>query len=231
MTPQELVKAASEARPDLMNKTAIALAAASKIDPSFANEAIEEFNRITNTTVEKVAAVGGMGPVLKAVGTAGAVALAGSVATDLYDAAKRALTKGTSFKRMMDFNPALSAYKKEEVRRAFETMHRFAPEFTADPNLGGQVINRMVELPQDNANLIMQLINANKNVADTRRNQFAIGKVDVRDPEAELESKKAYTKWEHDTYPNKGKTSSARFSKVGSDLQKRLDDLRAANLK
>lgn len=224
MNSEELVRAANEARPDLMVKTAIALAAIEKLDPAYLQEVIGEFNSITGSTVEKVASMGGMAPIVRAVGTAGAVALAGSLATDLYDAAKRKLTQGTSLKRILESNPELSTYKKEDVRKAFDTMHRYAPEFTADPNLGGQVIHRMVELPHENANLIMQLLAARKNIRDTKKNQFSLGNVNTKD---EVGDKKIMATYEAAL---KAKADAAMLNAAG-DIEKRLTNLRVSAFK
>jgi hypothetical protein len=61
------------------------------------------------------------------------------------------------------------------IETAFNTVHRYAPEFTSDPNLGGQVIQNMLELPQNQVNMVKELINARKNIRDTRKNQFSMG--------------------------------------------------------
>jgi hypothetical protein len=172
-----MVKAAADARPDLMNKAAVAMMLLEKESPEFAADLAAEFNLIATSTVEKVAASGPSGMSGYAKGVAGLLgsALAGAVATDLYDAAKRGLTKGKNFNRIMDMNPDLKRYDKGDLKKSYDTLHMYAPEFTADPNMGGQVLHRLVELPQDQHNMIKELINARKNLRDVKRGQFSSG--------------------------------------------------------
>lgn len=194
MTPEEMLKTANDARPDLMFKTAVALAATEKVSPEFAQEVISDFRKITDTTTEKVAAVGGWKGFAAGVGGSVLSAIGGALASDLYDAARRGLTKSTSFKRILEANPSLKSLPKKEVQTAFNTFHRFAPELTADPNLGGQILRTMVTLGEngDQRILVNELIKSRKDIRDVRKNQFHTGSVPFMIEEKE-ESNKGMT--------------------------------------
>ena len=187
MTSEELLAAAYQANPEFIEKTANALFVLEKWEPEFAAELAADINTITTITMEKSAmdwkAVGntamGMGG-KAALGLGGAIGigLAGAVAGDLYDAAKRGLTKGSNLKRILDSNPELRRGDKKTLMNSFNTLHRYAPEFTADPMLGGQLLNRMVELPQDQVNLVKDLLTSRKTLVEAKKNQFSMGKPD-----------------------------------------------------
>lgn len=189
MTAEDILAAAYEANPEYVEKTANALFVLEQWEPEFARELAEDITTITNVTLEKSAAVDwkaageaaskiGKGVAMTAAGGV-AMGLASSVAGDLYDAAKRGLSKGSNLKRIMTANPELQRQNKKSVINAFNTLHRYAPEFTADPMLGGQLLNRMVEMPHDQYNLVKDMLTARKTLSDTKKNQFALGKVDA----------------------------------------------------
>ena len=134
----------------------------------------------------------------KGLAAMGASTLAGSIASDLYDVAKRGLTASSNFKRIVDSNEQLGAYEKKDVKKAFDTLHRFAPEFTADPSIGGQIIHRMMETPHDQHNIVKDFLAARNNLRNVRKSQFSMGAVHYETPEMErhelakaLESHKA----------------------------------------
>lgn len=78
--------------------------------------------------------------------TAGGIALA--LAGDLYESAKRGLTKGRDFKAMLKANPDLaSASKAARVKSSFGTLHRFNPEFAKDPNVAGSYVRNSIDMP------------------------------------------------------------------------------------
>ena len=171
----ELLNAVNEAHPELLEKVAQAIFVLEHIDQDFAAELTAQIDDITEYTTEKMAADASVG----VSGWGGAVAgnvlggLLGSVATDLYDAAKRGLTKGMNYKRIMEFNPELrQQFDEAQLKRAYGTFHRFAPEFTADPNLGGQILRSMAELPDNQHVVIKDLLGSRKNLRDVKGGQF-----------------------------------------------------------
>ena len=94
MTSEELLAAANEASPELLEKTAKALMVLEQWSPEFASELADDISTITGSTLEKTAAFDWSGVRTNAKGlamtAAGGVALglAGAMAGDLYDAAK-----------------------------------------------------------------------------------------------------------------------------------------------
>jgi hypothetical protein len=187
MNPSEILTAAAEAKPELIEKVAMALFALEHIDPDFASELAGDIKSITEHTVEKTAAdmSGGLKAFTAAAGGALAVGLAGAVATDLYDAAKRGLTKGLNYKRILDANPDLKKnYDGKDLKNAYGTFHRYAPEFTADPNLGGQILRAMAEIPANQKALVDDLLKARSNLRTSKEKQFKLGPTTVFVPSA-----------------------------------------------
>lgn len=177
MNSSELLAAAYKANPEYIEKTANALVVLEQWEPEFAAELMSDINTITSITLEKTAGFGELAG-KAALGIAGGVGLgvAGAVAGDLYDASKRALTKGTNLRRIMINNPELQRADKKALISSFNTLHRYAPDFTADPMLGGQLLTKMVELPHDQYNLVKEMLGARKTLGDSKRNQFSLGK-------------------------------------------------------
>lgn len=179
MNSSDLLKMVGENQPELMAKTAQMVALLGRVEADFVGDVLTDFNTILDVTLEKTADYiptawkTGWGPYGKAaVGTV-AAGLAASVATDLYDAAKRGLTKGRNFKRIMDANPGL---KKEvdpkALRMAYNTLHRFAPDFTGDPLVGGALLKQVAELPQMSHKTVIELIGAGKNLRESKGKTF-----------------------------------------------------------
>lgn len=134
----------------------------------FRHEIAEEMNDIINAaggSVEKLAidfgsAARGMGnaaksmmshpaPLFIASTIGGGVAL--SLAGDLYDAARRGLTKSRHWSAMLDANPDLADRAKEDpnVQVMFNTLHRFNPEFSGDPHVAASFVKAQLEYPDD----------------------------------------------------------------------------------
>lgn len=180
MLPDQILKEAAAVEPGLVAKIAVALSMIEGQCPEFLEETASEMNEVVHQSNAKLASVAPQTwGAAKLVGGAAASALATTIASDLYDAAKRGLTKGTNLNRIMEMNPQLKSYDKSDVKKAFNSLHKFAPEFTSDPNLGGQILHRLVELPNDQHNLIRELISSRKNIRDIRRSQFAMEPVDM----------------------------------------------------
>lgn len=174
----EILQAVGEAEPQILEKVAQALFVLEHIHPDFAADLTAELDSITEYTHEKMSAdtFSGIKPWLGAVGGMAAAGLVGAVATDLYDAAKRGLTKGMNYKRIIEMNPDIKKnYDQKDIKKTYDTLHRYAPDFTADPNLGGQILRAMAEIPQDQHQLVKDLINSRKNLRDTKKGQFAMG--------------------------------------------------------
>ena len=177
MNATEIIQAASEAKPELMEKVAQAIYVLERIDPAFAADLTSEVETIISYTSEKTAEKGAMGAGLKpwaaAVGGTLAAGLMGAVATDLYDAAKRKLTSGMNYKRILEANPDLKKqYSAKQLKSSFDTFHRYAPDFTSDPNLGGQILKSMAEIPENQHQIVKDLLNSRNNLSNVKDRQF-----------------------------------------------------------
>jgi hypothetical protein len=108
-----------------------------------------------------------------AVGAAAAGGIALALAGDLYESAKRGITKGRDYKSMMQQNPQLQKFPAKDVQKAFSVLHRFNPDFAGDPTVAGAWVGSRVELGQDeqygNITELKSLIDSRKNLADIRK--------------------------------------------------------------
>lgn len=184
---KEILEQANQAAPELMQKTAQALALIEKMSPEFLPDVLQEFEFISELTTEKVAALPDAVK-SKAIGVAAAVgagiaaSLGTAVATDLYDAAKRGLTRSRNFKRIMTFDPSLKDVApsgKKTLKNTFDMVHRYAPDFTADPVLGSSLLRSLINVPVGGEQAaIEKLIGSRNNLTSVKKNQFQL---DLRD--------------------------------------------------
>lgn len=184
MSSELMLMAISEHEPVMMAKIATAMKMAEQIDPSFAAEAAQEISQVLDYTTEKVAA--GWGDYARNVGAYAVSGLVGSVATDLYDIAKRKLTESGNYKNMLQLNhPGLAAHSPEQVRKAFDTVHKFAPEITSDPSTTSSVVNLLLQNPDNQFNVLKELINSRNNLRNARKSQFSMPGVGYQSHESQ----------------------------------------------
>lgn len=175
-THAELLQAAAEERPDLLEKVAKTLYVLENTDPEEASVLTEKIAAITGVAKEKIAGefvdkalVGGAGMLLAGLGAA--------VATDLYDAAKHGLTKTRNFRRIVETTPELQQYDQGRVKSVYNALHKFAPEFTADPVLGGAVVANLAASPVGAEHtLLLQMVRARKELQEAKHKQIDFGK-------------------------------------------------------
>ena len=174
MTAQELLNAAYEANPSYVEKTAKALYVLERTAPEFAEDLKKDIDTITDVTNTKLAeGYKVMKSIAIGAGSMLGAGLAAAIATDLYDAAKRGLSKSSNYKRIMAANPGLlKGSDHKSLKDSFDTLHRYAPEFTADPMLGGQILKTMVEIPENQLTLIKDLLNARNTMRSAKASQF-----------------------------------------------------------
>ena len=99
--------------------------------------------------------------------TAGGIALA--LAGDLYEAAKRGLTKGRDFRNMLEENPDLKAPSKAaKVKATFSTLHRLNPEFAGDPRVAGSYVRQSIEIPGSELQTAKDLVKARTDMQRAR---------------------------------------------------------------
>ena len=174
MNQKELLESAQTHCPELMQKTATLLAATEKLDEDISKEVLQDFHTITNFTSEKLASTGDYvkGMTTAMIGTA-AAGLATAVATDLYDAASRGFTKARNFKRIMEANPDLKNYDKTMVRRSFDALHTYGPEFTADPLMGGSYLKVLAGGGGNEHQILKDLVSNRKNYIEAKAKNFS----------------------------------------------------------
>lgn len=130
----------------------------------------DQFAKNSPMAAKALGAVGG-----GAAGVAGA-ALAGiaySLAGDMYESAKRGLTKSRDFKSMLQENPDLKSLPSKSVQRAFSVLHRFNPEFASDPVVAGSFVRRSATFGDDgmagDTKMLGELIQSRKNLGDMKK--------------------------------------------------------------
>lgn len=93
----------------------------------------------------------GRQPLTKYIGSTVAAGVALSLAGDLYEAARRGLTKSRHWSNMLNQNPDLAEQSKSDpmVKTVFNTLHRFNPEFSGDPHVAASFVKAQLEFPDD----------------------------------------------------------------------------------
>lgn len=106
-------------------------------------------------------------PAARYIGATVAGGIALSLAGDLYEAARRGLTKSRHWSSMLEANPDLAEQAKGDpnVKMMFETLHRFNPEFSGDPHVAANYVKAQLEYPAD-LSIIQGLVQSRKNVRD-----------------------------------------------------------------
>lgn len=171
----------------------------------YKDEIVEELNGLMKLALDWGAlgrgALGTAGAVGVAAGTAALGGIAMSLAGDMYDAAKRGITKTRNYKQMMNANPELRDLPAKSVQKAFSVLHRFNPEFSGDPTVAGAWVKRQATFGEDSfgdVNQMKQLIDSRKSLADTKRlpnlpqmPDFAGKKLDLEKKKLDIDKTKA----------------------------------------
>jgi len=150
----------------------------------FQEETVEELDSLIKKaldwkalkgTLRAGAGIAGKGA-LSIGGAAGAAAFGGiamALAGDMYEAARRGITKGRNYKAMMEANPQLQKMPAKEVQKAFSVLHRFNPEFSADPTVAGAWVKSRVDLGSPelygDTTMLKSLVDSRKNISDTKK--------------------------------------------------------------
>jgi hypothetical protein len=148
MTHEELLSVTHAACPELIEKTAQIISALEQEDEDAAASVVSDVRDILDYTLEKTAASradwAGLG---LAVGGSIIGSLALATAGDIYNAAKRGLSREVNFRRMMKANPDLKHENRQDLRDSFSLIHRYGPEFTADPTLAAHLVRTAISIP------------------------------------------------------------------------------------
>jgi hypothetical protein len=179
MTLEELLKEVEEFQPEMMAKTAQVIALSDKLAPEFTKDIFRDFEVIFETIKEKTAEVS-QSTILDTakrvgvlLGSSVAAGVMSSAATDLYDAARRGLTKSRNFKRIMEANPSLKReLNKKDLTMAFNAIHRFAPDMTSDPLVGGSLLRIVAELPGQSYKTMQDIISTQSNINNAKSKHF-----------------------------------------------------------
>lgn len=191
--------------PERLEKIATYLDAIEKTSPFILEDTLNEFSVIGGTLMEKTSSLTdkalGVGA---AVGSAALLGIVGSVSTDLYDAAKRGLTSSGNFKNIMKNNPQLHEFDSAQLSKSFSTLHKFAPDFTSDPNLGGSILHSMVSNPENQLVIMKDLINTRKSLSDIKSKNFQLPRINIpqiETPDTDSEAADVARKF-HNKAPN-----------------------------
>lgn len=195
---KDYLELANQAEPALMQKTAMAIRLTERLAPEFVEDILEDFETISTVTKEKIAAEpvsatarlfaspagkNAIG-VAATIGVGVAASLGTALASDLYDSARKGLTRARNFKRIMEFDPSLKevpASGNKTLKTTFNMLHRYAPDFTADPVLGSSLVRSLLNVPVGHEfNTIKDLIGSRSNLTNTRKNQFQIDPKELR---------------------------------------------------
>lgn len=92
--------------------------------------------------------------------------VAATLAGDMVDSIRRGLTKTHNYKKMLKANDDLDG-SDPSVKANFETLHRFNPEYSADPNVAGGYVRHAKQFPSD-IGMVHGLVSSRKAIRDSR---------------------------------------------------------------
>lgn len=191
MRTADILQLAHDADPEIMKEAALNLALLERVAPQFVPEVVEEFQKISQRVSEKTKEAGFLSGVGKnAIGVAAGTVAAGiglAIATDLYNSARKGLTKGRNYRRMMESNPELKELEQRDKKRfntMFGVLHRNAPDLAADPFFSGAFMARTVaadKAVEAGEEYIETLLKRQKLRMDTKADPFKSLKVPLPD--------------------------------------------------
>lgn len=148
-------------------------------------------------------------------------ALAGEAAVRHgFQAIHGALTKGKYYKQMIEANPDLGEENAKHVQRAFNTLHKFNPEFASDPLVAGGYVRSAVQMGQFPAQTARELVSARKDMASTRSGSFDPTRV-VQVPQESPDRQ---------PHPSQVEAWQAQSAKAMSDIESRKEAERQARM-
>lgn len=118
-------------------------------------------------------------PAMKSVGGAlglAAVAGVGNAATDaIINTAATAIgnigaskRKAKSFENMLEYNPNLRKVDSKKLHAAFNTLHKFNPEYASDPLVASEFVNQAVSVNTMPLQMVNQVVQAKKQIVDSQ---------------------------------------------------------------
>jgi hypothetical protein len=163
MDTSQLMTKLAEVAPDFMEymqKTANELR-----QSPFRNETFYQLD----TLIKKASFMSGVGNAAAGIGATALTGIAYSLAGDMYDALRRGVTKGKNYRKMLSANPDLAELNAKDVQKAYAALHRFNPEFAADPTVAGAFVRRQANLEEFDPTMLSNLVSARKNLTDVKR--------------------------------------------------------------
>lgn len=92
----------------------------------------------------------------------GAMGLTAHAAKTGFGAAQDHIQKAQSYKTMISENPQLAQADPGLVQKAFNTLHRFNPEYAGDPLVAGTFVQNVVEQERLDIGTVKSLVDARK---------------------------------------------------------------------
>lgn len=172
ITKEDLIRQAGAVAPELMQKTAAILTHLEQRDPDTAAVVAREIGEVAGYTYEKLASYGAVARWGAMVGGGIASGVLSNMAGDLYATAKRGLSRQSNFNSILKANPDLKQFDKKRLQDSFDAIHRYAPEMTADPLVGGSLLKSVADNPGNEAVAIKEIITTQKNL---QKNEFRLG--------------------------------------------------------
>lgn len=156
-----------------------------------------------------------------AVGGAVAAGIAYSLAGDMYDAAKRGITKSRDYKTMLAANPDLKQFDAKTVQKSFSVLHKLNPEFAGEPTIAGAWVKRQATFGDDgmaDTTSLKSLIESRKGMAESKK----LPQVPRFSPGEERRSNE-----KHDREGEKHQADMARLKKPPQDpnMAAKLDEI------
>lgn len=174
MNSPAMMQKLAEVAPDHYNFI-IKTAAEVRSSP-FRDEIVAELDSSMEKAAGIVSGIGGAlgGPIPRTIGRSLAIGVpamiiggvAATLAGDMYDSIRRGLTKTRNYKKMLANNEDLSG-TDPSVKANFETLHRFNPEYSADPNVAGGYVRHAKQFPSD-IGMVHGLVSSRKAIRDSR---------------------------------------------------------------
>jgi len=131
-------------------------------DASFRKEAQEKL--ALNPMAQKMLKRVGYGTALGAGVTLGATTA--NLVREKLKERNDSISKAKNYKSMLEANPGLrtSGVDSKMVQRHFDTLHRFNPEYAADPMVAGTYVQNSLEMARPNIDALNNVVNARKNI-------------------------------------------------------------------
>lgn len=81
-------------------------------------------------------------------------------------AAKGSIQKSVNYKKMIEENPDLREADPNVTQKAFNTLHKFNPDYASDPMVAGTFVKNVVDQERIDIGTVNSLVQARKNLAD-----------------------------------------------------------------